>query len=134
MLPEHHPPPSPPGRGGRHFAGSRGGPLLVPSCRGKWVDVREILPQEAAPTPPPSRKQPEVQTGVPIKDGGITLNGLGSAAAYLQGKMYSGASQPDYKLAARYFHIAAQLGHLDAKPEAVKAAVGKRAFTLFFAG
>ncbi|MDB5950065.1 MAG: repeat-containing protein [Massilia sp.] len=95
-----------------------------------------------APPPPPFRPrprswyQPVVWDGVPIKDEGKKLHGMDSAAAYLQGKMYSGASQPNYKLAARHFEIAAQLGHRDANTalKEVKAAVGERAFSLFFAG
>jgi TPR repeat protein len=88
------------------------------------------------PAPPRPQKPPVVRAGVPIVDHGGMLNGLGSEAAYLEGKTYSVASQPDYKLAARYFQIAAQLGHPDAKPalQAVKATVGERAFSLFFAG
>jgi hypothetical protein len=50
--------------------------------------------------------------------------------------MPAGAPHPDYKLAARHFFIAEQLGHREAKREleAIKAAVGERAYGLFFAG
>jgi TPR repeat protein len=87
-----------------------------------------------APPPPPPPDQPP--TGKLIIDEGVMLHGMDSAAAYLQGKMYSGASQPNYKLAARHFEIAAQLGHRDANTalKGVKAAVGARAFSLYFAG
>jgi TPR repeat protein len=88
------------------------------------------------PAPPPRKTVVPGPQPMPIRDEGIKLNDMDSAEAYLLGQMHAGAPHPDYKLAARHFHIAEQLGHRDAKREgeAIKAAVGERAYGLFFAG
>jgi TPR repeat protein len=88
------------------------------------------------PVPPPRTKAVPGPQPLPIRDEGIKLNDIDSAEAYLLGQMHSGAPHPDYKLAARHFYIAEQLGHREAKHalEAIKAAVGERSYGLFFAG
>ena len=99
------------------------------------ADARRHL-RNLPPAPPPRKTVVPRPQPLPIRDEGVKLNDMDSAEAYLLGQMHAGAPQPDYKLAARHFHIAEQLGHREAKREleAIKAAVGERAYGLFFAG
>lgn len=59
---------------------------------------------------------------------------MGRAEAYLRGQMHCSVQPPNYQLAARYFLIAQQYGHPEAKQalEAVKATVGEQVFNRFF--
>lgn len=61
---------------------------------------------------------------------------MDSTTAYEQGIALCTSVDPDYKRAARYFHIALQLGHKEAKSayDKIKKTVGEREFSLFFAG
>lgn len=99
------------------------------------ADARRHL-RNLPPAPPPRKTVVPRPQPLPIRDEGVKLNDMDSAEAYLLGQMYAGAPQPDYKRAARHFHIAEQLGHREAKREleTIKAAVGERAYGLFFAG
>jgi len=88
------------------------------------------------PAPPAPSELPPIRKGLPIVDTGIRVNDMDSTAAFLKGQAYRGDTQPDYKLAARHFLIAAQLGHRDARSalQEVEATVGERTYRLFFAG
>lgn len=101
------------------------------------ADARRHL-RKLPPAPPPRKTVvPGPPPPPPPPPGpGIRLHGIDKAEAYLLGQMHAGAPHPDYKLAARHFFIAEQLGHREAKREleAIKAAVGERAYGLFFAG
>lgn len=97
--------------------------------------LRKLPPPFAAESTPGNSTIPSKLTPGPTEVN-ILVNGLSSAEAYLQGKMHRGAPRPEFKRAARYFEVAAQLGHKDAKATLaeIKAVVGNSAFSLFFPG
>ncbi|MEX5748796.1 MULTISPECIES: tetratricopeptide repeat protein [Massilia] len=94
------------------------------------------LPPPPPPVPKPAPKEPLPVPGKSIIDVGAKVGDMDSTAAYEHGMALCTVVDPDYKRAARYFHIALQLGHKDAKSayEKVKNTVGEREFSLFFAG
>ena len=94
------------------------------------------LPPPPLPVPKPAPEKTRPVPGKPIIDVGAKVGDMDSTAAYEHGMALCTVVDPDYKRAARYFHIALQLGHKDAKSayEKVKNTVGEREFSLFFAG
>ena len=94
------------------------------------------LPPPPPPLPKPTPKQPPLVPGKPIIDVGAMVNDIDSTAAYERGMALCTAVDPDYKRAARYFHIGMQLGHKEATSAyyKIKNTVGEREFSLFFAG
>lgn len=94
------------------------------------------LPPPPPPVPKPAPQKPRPVLGKPILDVGAKVGDMDGTTAYEHGMALCTAVDPDYKRAARYFHIALQLGHKEAKSayEKIKNTVGEREFSLFFAG
>jgi hypothetical protein len=99
------------------------------------ADAKRCL-RKLPPAPPPRKTVVPGPPPLPIQDTGVKVHDMDSTEAYLRGQKHVSALHPDYRLAARHFFIAEQLGHRDAKREgeAIKAVVGERAYSLFFAG
>jgi len=95
-------------------------------------ELKKLAPQP--PEPPRLSRPISCPAPVPIPPTAGGPNGMGRAEAYLRGQMHCSVQPPNYQLAARYFLIAQQYGHPEAKQalEAVKATVGEQVFNRFF--